>query len=287
MTSAATEGAPFPTAIAVVGLGLIGGSLVRSFARLPSRPRVMGSSVDARDREGAERVPGVSVHEDGAEIVEKADLVIYAVPLGATVELIGAHADRIRADAVVTDVAGLKRPVLDAARRAGLGDRFVGSHPMAGGEGSGFAAGRADLFEGARVWLCADPAAARHPLRRLAEFWAGLGARPETVDAAEHDRLMVRVSHLPQLVSNALALALEEAGVAPADLGPGGRDMTRLAGSSPAMWADLLAHAGGDAAGLLRAVAAHVEGLAEDLEAKRIDAVSAAMKRTRAWREQT
>ncbi len=235
-----SEASAFPRTIAVVGLGLVGGSLVRSFARLPSRPRVLGSSLDARDRAGAERVPGVTVSADGMDIVGEADLVIYAVPMGAVIELLAKHAERIRADALVTDVAGLKRPVLEAARAAGLGERFVGSHPMAGGEGAGFDAGRADLFENARVWLCAEKAAKAAATNRLDEFWSGLGARPEWIDPDKHDLLMVRVSHLPQLVSNALALALESARVDPNDLGPGGRDMTRLAASSPGMWSDLL-----------------------------------------------
>ena len=77
--------------------------------------------------------------------------------------------------------------------------------------------------------LCTEPEA----------LWSALGARPAWTTAAEHDRLMTRVSHVPQLVANALARTLAQAGVAHADLGPGGRDMTRLAGSSPELWRDL------------------------------------------------
>ena len=279
-----SEATPYPGTIAVVGLGLVGGSLVRSFARLPSRPRVLGSSLDAKDRAGAERVPGVKISADGTDIVAEADLVIYAVPLGATIELITKHAGSIRADALVTDVAGLKRPVLAAASAAGIGDRFIGSHPMAGGEGAGFDAGRADLFENARVWLCAGDQAKATAAHRLDDFWSGLGARPEWIDPDKHDLLMVRVSHLPQLVSNALALALEHARVDPDALGPGGRDMTRLAASSPGMWVDLLEHTHSDAAGLLRSVSEQIDEMAKSLEKGDVKKIGKLMKRTREWR---
>ena len=275
---------PAPRTVAVVGLGLIGGSLVRALTRLPAPPRVLGASPDARDRKGAERQPGAVVVADAADVVGDADVVVYAAPMRVILELLPAHASRFRADALVTDVAGLKRPVLDAARRAGLAGRFVGSHPMAGGEGAGFDGGRPDLFQDAQVWLCGDAPLDPSRAARLEAFWRALGARPEWADPELHDRLMVRVSHLPQLVSNALALALESAGVAPADLGPGGRDMTRLAASVSGVWADLLEHTALDAAKLLRELGSQVGELAEHLEAADVRAITELMDRTRGWR---
>jgi prephenate dehydrogenase len=198
--------------------------------------------------------------------------------------MIGEHAARFRAGALITDVAGLKGPVLQAAERAGLADRFVGSHPMAGGEGSGFGAGRADLFRGARVFLSADRRTAGAQRERAEALWRALEARPIWIGAADHDRLMVKVSQLPQLVANALALVLEQERVDAADLGPGGRDMTRLAQSPPGMWGDLLAHTGADAAALLRSVAARLGELADRLERGDRDGVAELMTRTRAWR---
>ena len=273
-----------PRTVAVVGLGLIGGSLVRGLARLPTPPRVIGASPDPRDREGAERQPGVVVVSDAAEVVGEADVVVYATPMHVILDLLPEHAGSFREDALVTDVAGLKRPVLDAARRAGMAGRFVGSHPMAGGEAAGFEGGSPDIFLDAQVWLCADPPLDPSRSARLEAFWRTLGARPEWADPDVHDRLMVKVSHLPQLVSNALALALEAGGVAPADLGPGGRDMTRLAASSPGVWADLIEHTAADAAKLLRELGAQAGELAARLEAGDVEAVSELMARTRSWR---
>lgn len=269
--------------VAVVGLGLIGGSLVRGLARLPDPPRVLGASPDLGDREGAERQPGVVAVADAADVVGEADVVVYATPMHVILDLLPVHAGRFREDALVTDVAGLKRPLLDVARQVGMAGRFVGSHPMAGGEATGFDGGRPDLFQDAQVWLCADPPLDPSRSARLEAFWCALGACPEWADPDFHDRLMVQVSHLPQLVSNALALALESAGVAPADLGPGGRDMTRLAASSPGVWADLIEHTATDAAKLLRELGSQVGELAARLEVGDVEAVSELMDRTRGW----
>ena len=127
--------------VAVVGLGLIGGSLVRALARLPDPPRVLGASPDAADRAGAESEHGVHTVADAAQVVGAAQVVVYAAPMSAILEMLPAHASLFRPDALVTDVAGLKRPVLEGVRRAGLVRRYIGSHPMAGGEGAGFEEG--------------------------------------------------------------------------------------------------------------------------------------------------
>jgi cyclohexadieny/prephenate dehydrogenase len=270
--------------VAVIGLGLMGGSVVRALAQLPGGPRVLGASPDARDREAAARVDGLTVVADARDVIGEADMIVYAAPLAPILDMLPEHAPLLRADAVLTDVAGLKRPVLECARRADLADRFVGAHPMAGGEGSGFEEGRADLFRGAHVWLCGGGGVERRAAIRVEHFWADLGARPEWTDPETHDELMEKVSQLPQLVSNALALALERTGVKASDLGPGGRDMTRLAKSSPHMWRDLLTHTGPDLAGLLREVTRWTEELAAKLEAGEVDAVAELMDRTRKWR---
>ena len=150
--------------------------------------------------------------------------------------------------ALATDVASLKVAVLGAAAagsRAHPARRpapvFVGAHPMCGTERSGYAAARDDLFDGARVWLCPLPDRGSATALAIArDFWTLLGGRPRSVAAPRHDRIMANASHLPQLVSNALAAVMDDAGLAPDLLGPGGRDMTRLAGSSPTMWLPLL-----------------------------------------------
>ena len=271
--------------VAVLGLGVMGGSFVRALADLDTPPRISAWSPDPADREA---VVSAGVVPDAPttweEAVTNADLVLLAAPLTATCELLGRVARQAPSDSVVTDVASLKQPVSRAAIKAGLIDRWVGGHPMAGGEGSGFAASRADLYRGARVWLVADEIAA-NAARRVGALWQKLGAEPAPIDPESHDRLMALVSHLPQLAATSLASVLADFGISPRDLGPGGHDMTRLAGSSSEMWRDLLSHAPPDLAQALRALAATTTELADWVDGARLDDLTAEMDRTRTWRE--
>lgn len=272
--------------VGIVGLGLVGGSLARSLKEATRAPRVVASSLDGRALERAleEGVVDGASHDAG-EIAGEADLVVYATPLDATLELLEAHRERWRSDAILTDVVSLKEPVSRKIRELGVGERWVGGHPMAGSEESGYAASRADLFRGARVYLVrggGDEAA----VRAVEELWLATGARIRWLEAADHDRRMVWASHLPQLVANALAASLEGAGVEPADLGPGGRDMTRLAGSSPELWKGLLAAAGEREDEALRTAADELERLRKWLADGRVERVVEYMDRTRRWREE-
>lgn len=220
---------------AVVGLGLVGGSLARDLAA--RGVRVLGhdrdpASVDAALREGALH----AALGPGLEGVEEAELVAAAVPVTAAPALLRGLAPRLRAARLVTDVGSTKAGVCAAAEALGIGGRFVGSHPLAGSHRSGWEASRAGLFEGARVFLSPAPSTREPALALARALWTSLGARPEVVDADAHDLSLALTSHLPHVASAALARALAAAGVPRVELGPGGRDVTRLAGSSPEMW---------------------------------------------------
>lgn len=274
-----------PDTVAVIGLGLMGGSLARSLKALPSPPTVLGFATSEADTAAARAADAVDrVVESEAEALREAGLVVYAVPLSAILESIPGHGELVGDDAIVTDVASLLEPVVSRVRESsGVVDRWVAGHPMVGGEGSGFGASRAGLYRGAPVWLAEDTGdeRARAMVRGM---WSRLGATPRAVAAAEHDRQMVWSSHLPQLVATALARALEGADVEPEDLGPGGRDMTRLAASSPAMWRDLIRQAAARDAAALHVVAGELQALAAALESGRFEEVVEAMEATRRWR---
>ena len=144
---------PFRT-VAIIGLGLMGGSLARMLKALDRPPRVVASSNSASDLERADRAGVIEAGStDPAAVLAGADLVVYATPLDVTLRLLGDHRGRWSAGAVVTDVASLKAPVEEAMRALGESGRYTGSHPMAGGEGSGFRHASAGLFAGATVWL--------------------------------------------------------------------------------------------------------------------------------------
>lgn len=226
--------------VAIIGLGLMGGSLARALAGVTPRPRVRAVTLDADTARDAE-VDGVveRAGSDLAGMLEDADLVVLATPAGEALRILPDLAAQMNENAVVTDVCSVKRPLVECAAALGLADRFVGSHPMCGSEKSGYAAARADLYRDAPVWIVPAERTATEAVER---FWRGLGAHPLRTDAATHDHAVAWVSHLPQILSSVLGTALGRAGVEPIALGPGGRDVTRLAGSEPALWADILLH---------------------------------------------
>jgi prephenate dehydrogenase len=138
------------------------------------------------------------------------------------------------------DVASTKKSIVAAAEAAGLGPRYVGAHPLTGSHRSGWGASRASLFDEARVFLCPSASTTPAALRLAESFWRSLRAGVEVLDAETHDAQMAWRSHLPQAVSTALALTLRQANVPRSALGPGGRDMTRLAGGDPDLWTGIV-----------------------------------------------
>ena len=194
-----------------------------------------------------------------------ADLIVLATPVDVILDLLRNHADILRA-AVTVDTGSTKRDIVAAARGAGL-ERFVGGHPMAGGATSGPSGARADLFAG-RPWFLVTAGASHEALERTRTFVAALGARPIVLDddGAEHDRVMAAVSHLPQLVSSALMIAVAEAaGERLSWAGSGLRDTTRLAGSSASMWESVLATNTAELRPLLIELSGQLRQLADEL----------------------
>ena len=274
--------------VAVVGLGVMGGSVAKAVARRAPAVPVFGVEPDAESARAAAR-DGVRVVRDLGECRLEGGVVVFAAPLDETVALVRGTAAVWSGAALATDVASLKVPVLAAAARGGGGEVFVGAHPMCGSERSGYAAARADLFVGVDVWLCpgggdgAGKTVAASSVDRASAFWKLLGGRPGTIAADSHDRMMAWASHLPQLLANALAAALDEAGVGRDMLGPGGTDMTRLAGSSPEVWTPLLEAAATEDARALRSAEAHIATIRRALEAGDTAAIRDIVQRGNRW----
>jgi prephenate dehydrogenase len=249
--------------IAIAGTGLIGSSI-------GLRARRWGAEVhgwDTSEAACAEALARGALDRRAPSfeaLIEEADAIVLAAPLASTLDLLARLP--AQAGALVVDTASLKAPVAAAGKRV---RSFVPTHPMAGAERSGPSAARADLFEGA-VWayVPSEPA----PTRAAAAFIEAMGARPMAVNAAAHDRAVGLTSHLPQLVAVALAQHLGERmddDLVRALCGPGIRSMTRLAGSSWAMWESILASAGGAAAQEVRTLCDVLAQLAEELASPR------------------
>lgn len=221
--------------VAIVGLGLMGGSLARALAARDVHVLGFDSAPDSLDSALGEGI----VHERlGARLegIESADVVVFALPVDASIAMLRRPAVALGGARLVMDVASTKRTIVHAAEAAGIGARYVGAHPLTGSHRSGWRASRATLFDDARVFLCPTRHTSADALDLAQAFWRSLRAGVEVLDAATHDVQMAWRSHLPQVMSTALALTLSGAGIKRSALGPGGRDVTRLAGSAPDMW---------------------------------------------------
>ncbi len=253
-----------PRRIAIIGLGLIGGSLARALKRGNPRHAIRGVDLSERLEQPAASGLFESVHQpgDGARAVAEAEVVFLCVPPKRALEVLEALARDLPRDAVLTDVGGLKLEIVERAEALGFGKAgpvFVGGHPMAGRELTGFEASRADLFTDRNWVLTPRPDAALPPLTLLRGLVESTGAYVQLLSPEEHDRVVVTVSHLPQLVSIALTLT-----VAGRDRGIGGpalKEMTRLASSPAALWNELLAEVRPQAVGELQRMRSYLTEL--------------------------
>lgn len=271
--------------IAIVGLGLMGGSLARALKARPAAPWVSAADPSAETLAGAREARVIDrACPLSSDAVIDCDLVVYAIPYHALLDTLERDRECWTAGAVITDVAGVKAPVLERMRGLGESGRYVGSHPMAGDHRSGFEASREGLYDGARVWLVGGDAGAE-VRERVDVFWRWVGARPGWLGEEEHDELMAWASHLPQLVANAMAGALAARGIEVEHLGPGGRDMTRLAASPASLWAELLGANRERVASALEAVIGELEWLRSALERGDLRGLGERLERTRGWRE--
>lgn len=229
--------------IAVVGLGLIGGSLAFAARRVWPSTHVVGIDRPAVLREGLSRRAIDAAAEDLAAVGD-ADLIVLAAPVRQNVVLLRQVAAHASPAAVVTDVGGTKRAIVEAAAALSPPLTFVGGHPLGGGARGGFEFATGSLFS-RRPWIFTPPDGERpplqHALERLSSFVTGLGAQPTTMSAADHDRLLALLSHLPQLATTALmeVVGTSVGGTGIRLAGQGLVDTTRLASSPPGVWRDI------------------------------------------------
>jgi cyclohexadieny/prephenate dehydrogenase len=240
--------APLYERMALIGCGLIGGSL----ARAVRAKGLVGTIVIAEQGAAKDRVIelglGDIVVSDTAEAVRGADLVVFATPvraIGAAAEI---AAPAYRSGATITDVGSVKGAVGQALRASAPPGVFViPGHPIAGTEHSGPDSGFAELFEGRWTILTPEPSedpAYKAAVERLSEFWRGVGAKVDLMDEQHHDLVLAVTSHLPHLIAyNIVGTAADLEEVTQAEVmkysAGGFRDFTRIASSDPIMWRDV------------------------------------------------
>jgi prephenate dehydrogenase len=226
--------------VAILGPGLIGGSLALALAErnLVTRLIVCGRS-NSSFPAIQEACPTAEVTTDAKIAIEDADVVIICMPIESMFTFVAPIAHLFKPSALVTDVGSVKGIVeRDLAPLFVNNAHWIGSHPMAGSEKSGFSAARSNLFEGAPVVITPTAKTSLIADKRAEEFWSALGGRVTRLDPETHDDYVAQISHLPHLI--AAALADHSSAEAIKLAGGGFRDTTRVASGSPELWTGIL-----------------------------------------------
>ena len=231
--------------VAIIGLGLLGGSLGLALHEHAPDITTTGFDADPATRKRAAELGLVgNVTETAADAVADADLVILCVPVGAMAQAARDIADALPANAVISDVGSSKASVQKALAEALPGHTCIPAHPVAGTEQSGPDAGFASLFEGRWCILTPPDGAPEDAVTKLSDLWERLGAKVEIMDAEHHDLVLAVTSHIPHLIAYTIVgTASDMEDVTRSEVikysAGGFRDFTRIAASDPVMWRDV------------------------------------------------
>lgn len=281
--------------LALIGVGLIGGSVAAALRAAGRVDSVCGFDVDAASTAaGVERQLIDRAASSVADAVEGADVVVIATPVGAVEDALKQSAAVLGPTAVITDVGSTKEGIVESARRvmdeAQL-RRFVPGHPIAGGERNGVAHADAGLFRDKLFVVTPMPESDADAVATVESLWAAVGARVERLRPDEHDRIFASVSHLPHLLAFALVAQIAsepEARRKFEHAGAGFRDFTRIAAASPAMWRDICLANRTAIVAELSNYSALLERLQQAIEVADAGAIEALLERaSRARRELT
>jgi prephenate dehydrogenase len=277
--------------LAIVGVGLIGGSFAMAAREAKLARRISGWDDRATIEEALRRGVIDEVEEAFAGGGTcSADLIYLAAPVGGIIDFLHAHGAQVKRGAIITDAGSTKRAICGAAREALTeGAHFVGGHPMAGSHERGLASARADLFRAHPYALIGtDPAQKGMDaiaLRLMSEAVRAIGARPIILSAERHDHLVAFISHAPQLLSTALALQVADESDEMVEqlAGAGFADMTRLAASHWSVWEDICATNGDEIAAQLDRLIASLESMRDELAVGKVEQTGAAFRRANAY----
>lgn len=254
--------------LSVVGLGLLGGSVAKAARAEGLAGEVIGVGRRRESLEPALRDRVVDrITTDVADGVAGSDFCVLAVPVATLKALLPVVWRALPADAVLTDVGSTKGAIVRDAEALGRAAprHFVGGHPMAGSERSGYGISRADLFKDALVILTPTERSEPQSVKRVSEFWEAVGARVTTMDPETHDRAVAAISHLPHLVADALVDAVLRMDPHFLDVAARGfKDTTRVAASDVRVWREIFQEnrpALGQALGAFRQALDHLERL--------------------------
>ena len=232
--------------LAIIGIGLIGGSLARALKRANVCDRITGYARTESELKKAVQLGVIDDYMlDPATAVAEADMVMIAIPLGACLDMFTLIAPALKPNTIVTDAGSVKGSIV-AQARAALGEhfsRFVPGHPVAGTEKSGVDASFAELFDHHRVILTPVDETSPEALDQVRSMWELAGAMVDIMDVDRHDEVLAATSHLPHVLAYSLVSTLsgmEASGEVFRFAAGGFADFTRIASSSPQMWHDIV-----------------------------------------------
>ena len=232
--------------IAIVGIGLIGGSLAAALKQAGVVKTVIGIDRNQQALSYAFEQGFIDRYcREIKQLPKSTELIVLATPVRQTLSLLSA-VDRIsNSEIIVTDVASVKGEVVECARKIlkNKFSQFVPAHPIAGSEQSGIGAARANLFDGKIVVLTPTEKSNRHAVKRVTQLWQACGAKLIDMNSNEHDIVYAGLSHLPHLLSALFVNSIAQSELIRSSqklAGSGYRDFTRIAGSDPDLWADIL-----------------------------------------------
>ena len=243
--------------VTVAGVGLIGGSFALALRQAGFQGKIIGVSSPATIRAALDRA-AIDEALPLAEAAAQSDIVYLAQPIEKILETLRVIDDAVRPGTLITDAGNTKQAIVERAGQTIRRGRFVGGHPMAGKEARGVQAADANLFQSRPYVLTGSDATLEH-------WIAKIGARLVRLDAAEHDRLVALVSHLPQLLSTALASLIADSPEAARVAGPAAADLTRLALSPYDIWRDIFSTNTGEIDRVIGEAIARLQTLRENL----------------------
>ena len=274
--------------IAILAPGLLGASVARAARHYGAaqgltlwarRPEVR---LQLKDQPWCDRVA-----DTPAEAVTGAALVIICAPVDQIVALVGQIAPALDPGAIVTDVGSVKGEICRQGHKAlAAGRHFVGSHPMAGSEKTGWEHGRADLFKGRVTFVTPLPESDAKAAERVAAFWQALESDVATLEPDAHDEIVAHISHLPQVLASTLCASLARRDPKWRNFSGGGlRDTTRIAGSDPKLWKTILEQNRDEVLRAVRAYQEELHGMERALANRDWFEVQAILERGKAYRD--
>jgi prephenate dehydrogenase len=278
--------------ITIAGLGLIGGSLAKAFRRTNPGFTITGVDTNRQNLDLAQKDGAVDLISEQLEAaVSDSQFIFLCTPIHCIPKMLHSLSRLVQPGTIITDVGSIKTGIMREAERILPGDiHFIGGHPMAGGERSGYASGIAHLFENAYYILTPRKNTPKHVLKKLEYLISSTGAIPLVMDPHIHDKMVGAVSHLPHIVAAALVNTVREADSSESyiqRLAAGGfKDITRIASSNPEMWKDICLSNKKPLLPLISDIIRCLRQFQQDLEEENDSAVEAFYQKARDFREE-